>query len=395
MNRTDKICPNCSQQTLSTFYEVQQVPTNSVLLLSTQDEALRFPCGSIRLAVCLTCGFITNIDFESYLTEYSAKYEATQRFSATFSKFHTKLARDLIEKFYLHHKKIIEIGCDKGDFISLLCELGPNHGIGFDPAFVPGRIQTSAADRLTFITDFYNEKYADYQADFICCKMTLEHIPETRDFVSTLYRSCVGSESVIFFQVPNADYVLDDLAFWDVYYEHCSYFTSGSLSVLFEQCGFEVLNTWTDYDDQYLMIEAKPRPMNDNLMPEIKSARVNKTLQKAARFETAVHQLRADWAHHIQAFQADGRHIVLWGGGSKGVAFLTTLNLTLEDIRYVVDINPNKTGTFMAGTGQEIVAPAFLKNYRPDVVIIMNPIYKEEIENDLANLGLSPEILTV
>ena len=30
----------------------------------------------------------------------------------------------------------------------------------------------------------------------------------------------------------------------------------------------------------------------------------------------------------------------------------------------------------------------------PDVVIVMNPIYKQEIEADLRKLGLSPEVLT-
>jgi hypothetical protein len=49
--------------------------------------------------------------------------------------------------------------------------------------------------------------------------------------------------------------------------------------------------------------------------------------------------------------------VVLWGGGSKGVAFLTTLGQSLDDIAYAVDINPIKHGTFMAGTGQEIIAP--------------------------------------
>jgi hypothetical protein len=86
---------------------------------------------------------------------------------------------------------------------------------------------------------------------------------------------------------------------------------------------------------------------------------------------------------------------VLWGGGSKGVAFLTTLGLSLDDVAYAVDINPNKTGTYMAGTGQEIVAPDFLKSYRPDVVIIMNPVYLQEITQNLAGMGLTPEIMTV
>ena len=123
----------------------------------------------------------------------------------------------------------------------------------------PDAIRTAAADQLTFVADFYGEKYADTQGDFVCCKMTLEHIPKVGEFVETVRRS-VGDnpETVVFFQIPNARYVLCDVAFWDIYYEHCSYFTKGSLARLFRRSGFDIIDLWTAYDDQYLMIEARP-----------------------------------------------------------------------------------------------------------------------------------------
>lgn len=393
MKRIDEQCPNCAHSTMLAFYELQNVPTNSVLLLSTQEEALNFPTGKIQLGFCETCGFIYNTEFNPKLTEYSAKYEATQGYSPTFNKFHRQLARDLISKFDLHNKEIIEIGCDKGDFITMLCEMGSNSGIGFDPAYVPGRHPSEAAERIRFVVDFYGEKYSDESADFVCCKMTLEHIPNTAEFIQTVRRSVGDKESTIFFQIPNADYVLDELAFWDVYYEHCSYFTAVSLTYLFESSGFGVQSTWTDYDDQYLMIEALPKTMSDEVQAD--QAGVEETKNKVAAFETAVFNLRQQWQEKIDQFRQNRQKFVLWGGGSKGVAFLTTLGLTLDDIQYVVDINPIKTGTFMAGTGQEIVAPDFLKSYQPDVVIIMNPVYTQEINDDLKKMGLAPEILTV
>jgi hypothetical protein len=38
------------------------------------------------------------------------------------------------------------------------------------------------------------------------------------------------------------------------------------------------------------------------------------------------------------------------------------------------------------------VQPSFLRDYRPDAVIIMNAIYKEEISKSLHDMGLSPEV---
>ena len=178
----------------------------------------------------------------------------------TFREFHHRLASRLIKQHDLHQKKIIEIGGGKGEFLTLLCELGDNEGIGFDPAYVSERDQSSVRGKINFIKDFYSEKYAHYQSDFICCKMTLEHIHQTGDFVKMVRRS-IGeqAETTVFFQVPDTSRILKDLAFWDMYYEHCSYFTLGSLARLFRDCDFEVIDLWKDYDDQYLMIEARPR----------------------------------------------------------------------------------------------------------------------------------------
>ena len=89
------------------------------------------------------------------------------------------------------------------------------------------------------------------------------------------------------------------------------------------------------------------------------------------------------------------KKVVLWGAGSKGVAFLSMLNVHNE-IEYAVDINPYKKGTYMAGTGHQIVGPEILKGYRPDIVIVMNPIYSREIRETLRGMGLDKtELLTV
>ncbi|CUS02037.2 C-methyltransferase [Candidatus Promineifilum breve] len=396
-------CPACGAAGMAVFYEVRAVPVNSVLLVTSRDEAMNFQTGDIALAACPACGFISNIAFDEALTQYTAQYEATQGYSPTFNKFHKALAQDLIDRFDLHGKDIIELGCDKGDFITMLVEMGDNRGVGFDPAYVPGRHPSPAADRLTFIADFYGEQYADYRADFICCKMTLEHIPDVGRFVATVRRSIGDNgDTVVFFQIPNARYVLCDVAFWDIYYEHCSYFTKGSLARLFRANGFEVKNLWTAYDDQYLMIEARPgqsageqgrKGAGEEELDGEES--VTETMEMVRYFVEHYEAKRNEWRAALAGWQAASKKVVLWGGGSKGVAFLTTLGQSLDDIAYAVDINPIKTGTFMAGTGQEIVAPAFLKEYQPDVVIIMNPVYREEISRDLQAMGLAPEIRTL
>ncbi len=395
MHVISTLCPGCNTPDMTCFYELEQAPVNSVLLLQSREEAIKFPTGRIRLALCNTCGFIANVDFDPQLTQYTARYEATQGYSPTFNAFHRRLAEDLIAKYDLHHKDVIEIGCDKGDFLTMLCEIGENRGVGFDPAYVPGRHPSEAADQLTFIADFYSEKYAHYHADFFVCKMTLEHIPNTAEFMG-IVRQAIGdkTDTVVFFQIPNAAYVLDDVAFWDIYYEHCSYFTKSSLAYLFEHSGFKVLDLWTDYDDQYLMISAQPTTSSSSVA-NLQAADKEETFASVQAFTAVLPQKIRQWQEKFAKWQENGDKVTLWGGGSKAVAFLTTLGITHQQIPYVVDINPRKTGTYLASAGQEIVAPDFLRTYQPDIIIIMNPIYQAEIGRSLQTMGLSPEIYTV
>ena len=393
MTATPSICPSCIDGKMTSFYQVNNVPTNSCILLDSKEDAIAYPRGNVDLKHCKQCGFISNMAFDPKLTEYSGRYEETQGFSGTFNKFHQHLAERLIKKHNLHNKSVIEIGCGKGEFITMLSELGSNRGIGFDPGYRDDHIKGRSSDNVTFIKDFYSEQYTDHQADFICCKMTLEHIHPTSDFISMVRRS-IGQklDTMVFFQIPETLRILRDCSFEDIYYEHCSYFTPGSLARLFRRCGFEVVDIETEYDNQYLTIEAIPIDTEKHTAALPIEESTEELTALVESFTQRSKKKIDDWSEHLKEFSDQGKKVMLWGSGSKGVSFLTTLN-NADNIEYVVDINPYRQGYYMSGTGQKIVSPEFLKEYQPDVVVIMNAIYTEEITKDLNSLDLYPKII--
>jgi hypothetical protein len=75
--------------------------------------------------------------------------------------------------------------------------------------------------------------------------------------------------------------------------------------------------------------------------------------------------------------------------------FLNELQMRPESIEYVVDINPRKQRRFIPGTGQEIVAPEALREYKPDTVFVMNPNYVGEVQGQLNELGLRPAVVSL
>jgi SAM-dependent methyltransferase len=387
-------CPACERGDIQVFFDMTGVPVNSCLMVNSKEEALNFPTDNLRLGFCRSCGFISNLVFDVEMITYSASYEETQGCSPRFNAFARDLAQRLIDRYDIHGQHLLEIGCGKGEFLALMCELGGNTGTGIDPSYVPGRLSAEAESRIDFITDFYSEKYSDLKGDVVVCRHTLEHIAPVRDFMQ-MVRSSIGDrpEVLVFFEVPDVLRVLRETAFWDIYYEHCSYFSLGSLGRLFRSCGFEILDLHADFDDQYLLIEARPaqgpvptpHPAEDDMQP---------LEDEVAYFARSIQDkfggLKSDLAQIVKA----GKKAVVWGSGSKAVAYLTGLKIT-EEIEYVVDINPMKHGKFLAGTGHEIVAPEFLIDYKPDEVILMNPIYLDEVQRDLTRMGLSAKLLAV
>jgi hypothetical protein len=117
-------------------------------------------------------------------------------------------------------------------------------------------------------------------------------------------------------------------------------------------------------------------------------------VQDVKLFEVSYRQQLHAWKRKLQQISEREQRAVLWGAGSKAVSFCTTLGVNGE-LEYLVDVNPHKHGKFLPGTGHKVVPPQFLKDYRPDVVIAMNPIYCNEIRGDLAQMGVNAELLAV
>ncbi len=388
-------CPSCGSQDIFRFHDVHSVPVNSVLNCHSRQAATAFPRGDISLGFCRACGFIYNTLFNPHRVRYTTGCEESQGYSPIFNAFARKIAQDLVAKYGLHRKRIIEIGCGKGDFLKLICALGQNRGLGFDPAYIPGRCDPDdRQDRIRFVQDCYSEKYADDQGDLICCRMTLEHIPNTAELLGII-RHSIGDrkDTVVFFQVPDVMRIMRACSFEDIYYEHCSYFSPGSLARLFGRLGFAIIDLKTAYDDQYILIEAKPA--GSSVEPEHPLSEPVATLAGLVnRFAKNYPAALRFWETQLERFRQHALKVVIWGGGSKGVTFLNVVKGATA-VEYVVDLNPFRQQTFIAGTAQRIVAPTFLKDYRPDVVIIMNAVYREEIQRDLNRLGLKPFLTTL
>lgn len=388
------ICPCCSSPATSPLYRVPSIPVHSCILLRSAADALAFPRRDLELTYCQSCGFAFNHIFDEGEMRYSVDFEESQHFSGTFNDFAKNLAREVAQRCSIANKHVLEIGCGKGEFLSELCRVGGASGTGIDPGYRNDMGRTPAGQDVDFIVDEFGPKYSYLEADVILCRHTLEHIAPVAKFIQSI-REMIGTrrDTCLVFETPDFKRVMEEGAFWDIYYEHCSYFSAGTHARLFRQEGFDVTGLSLVYDNQYIVQYAIPADTGASVpLPLEQDLDAMHVL--ASRFASRVMESQEYWRDLIRSAWNDGKRIVLWGGGSKGVSFLTTLGLS-EEVAAVVDVNPYKQGRFVPGTGHPVIAPKQLIDEQPDLVVVMNPIYKREIIGGLDELGLAPDVVAL
>jgi hypothetical protein len=383
-------CVSCGSDRIEPVYELTGIPAQSAILLESDEESARFPTGDLILTWCADCGLAFNAAFDPTRVEYGIGYEESQGASPTFQRFARELAERWICRYELHGKRAVEIGCGKGEFLSLFVSLSGGDALGLDPAWQPDRMPT--APRLRFELRRFDRRDMPLRADIVICRHTLEHIHDVAGFVRLLRAACDGTEPVVAIEVPDFRRVLTDIAFWDIYYEHATYFTAGAMARLFARAGFEVLDIDRVYGNQYLVLEARPARSPRIALPAMAEDLMETTIG-VARFRSAVTAAIARWRDRFQEWAHNGSIVVLWGSGSKAVGFLTGVG-DAACVSAIVDINPHRHGRFMPGCTAPIVGPDALTRIAPDVVVVMNPIYRHEIARALHAGGHASLIVT-
>lgn len=380
------LCPACGVGGLTDVFEIRGLPVFVGILHDDPEAARRAPRGDVVLAHCAACDFVHNRTHDPDRVDFRPGYEVSLSHSATFRTYIYGVADRLVERYGLAGRRVLEIGCGDGYFLSLLAERGIAEGIGVDPTVPREGLETVAGARIEWIRDYYDpERYAGLDPDFVASLSVFEDFHEPAAFLRA-FRRTLRPEARLYFEVWNAWHAFENEETWSIHYEQCNLFGPESLAGIFARTGYEVLDRGSSYEgDQYAWVEASPagspgaapgRARGPGELPE-----------PLARF-AARHQSNVDrWSHRLAEHAAAGRRVILWGSGAKGITFLNVVPGAAA-ILAVADINPDRQRRFIPGTGHAIVPPESLPDLRPDVAILTNALYEREIRAQAAELGL-------
>lgn len=382
-------CPLCQGTDARLFYELDGVPVTCTSIFPSASLARAVPCGRIALAVCRRCGFAFNRAFDAALGEIGAQYESSQAASAHFSAFARSLAAEWVERHGLVDRRVLEVGSGGGGFLELLIAAGVERAMGIDPLATP--VAGSNSNAISVIADRFGTHYLGLDAAALVCRHTLEHIADPAGFLALLAMWAVQDpQRVILIEVPDAERVFAERAFWDVYYEHCNYFTAATLRFGLEEAGLEVTRLERVYGDQYLIAEARSRHAAGHAKPcEPADRAAARCLEFAAEVRTAI--TRGQAALDRLAAPCP---VVLWQGAAKTVGFLSALP-DPSVIDSAIDASPARQGKFLPGSALAVHSPAQLMSMRLGHIVLMNPVYLAEVTAQVRALGLDTPVHSV
>jgi SAM-dependent methyltransferase len=361
-------CPVCTTPSREAFLVRDRVPVHQNLVVHDAQAARDLNRGRLALHACAACGFVFNAAFDPALLRYGAAYDNTQSCSPVFEAYVEQLAAEVASR---SGTNVVEVGCGKGAFLRALARHNPAIiAVGFDPSYLGP--STDAEGRVRFERRFYDRTCSDAKADTVVCRHVIEHIPDPLALLRDVRAAIGDASATIFVETPCIEWILSNSVIWDVFYEHCSYFAAGSLTTVLQRAGFDVRSVRHTFGGQYLWAEAQAA--GERLHPDLDPGRILLLAREFASFETThVHLLR----RRLQILANDGP-LALWGAAAKGVTLANLVDADRTLIACIVDVNPNKWGGCLPGTGHPIISPADLGAWNVRTAVITNPNYLEE-----------------
>lgn len=351
---------------LETVFRQTNVPIFQNKVYPSSEMALIAEIGEVELVQSLISGFVFNKAFTAHKMNYDVHYQNEQSNSVVF-KNHLSHVFQLLKAFGIENKKVVEVGCGKGVFFEMMQKQGINCW-GFDPTY--------EGDNERIKKEYFDETQKGIAADVIVMRHTLEHITKPFSFLHTIAKAN-EYKGFLFVEVPTFDWIVNKNAFWDIFYEHCNYFTEESLG-----CMFDDAVTGSFFGGQYIYLWADLSKIKNTISENI----------KFTHYDTAA------FSHKIEGYKkilSNSGSFAVWGAGAKGSTFLNLLDTERKAVQFVIDINPAKQNRYIAGTGHPIYAPDILLKQPVENILIMNGNYTEEIKQQIKEYNISVNTLSL
>ena len=387
-------CRHCNAELKLPLIDLGSAPPSNAYLT---DQTLHTPekWFPLRVLVCESCWLVQTEDFAQAEELFDEDYAYFSSFSTSWLEHAERYVKDMTKRFSLDkHSHVIEVAANDG----YLLQYVKKHNIpctGVEPT-----TSTANAARekgIDILEEFFGVKLAQQlveqgkHADLTVANNVLAHVPAINDFVAG-FSILLKPNGVATFEFPHLLKLVNENQFDTIYHEHFSYLSLTALEVIFKENGLQIfdveehtthggsLRLFAQRSDTGVqivseqVIKLRKREMDTGM----DSSNFYKDFQKKANI------VKDDLLNFLIKAKQDGKKVAAYGAAAKGNTLLNYAGIRPDLLSYVVDRSPSKQGKYMPGSRIPIYTEQFLKDDKPDYVLILPWNLKSEVIKQLS-----------
>lgn len=273
----------------------------------------------------------------------------------------------LIDKYNLNGKKIFEIGAGKGGFLKTLVEMTEYNveasGIENNEEFVRIAREKEGVNVFKGYLSDENMKIEGGPFDAFVSFAYIARLTEPNDVLRCMYNN-LKDDGVGLVQVPSLEHLLENGGFFDITKDHIAYYDEKTLRFLLENAGFEVVEHGVVSKLYIYAIVKKKKVIN------------------LAEKWSYVEKLKNEITNYVRENRKNGKKIAVWCAGHFAFTILSVAELG-DDISYIIDNASFKQDRYSPASHIPIYSPKHFKEEPVDIILILGPIYIDEIVNEI------------
>ena len=297
--------------------------------------------------------------------EYYDDYVMTVSHSPSIQK-HQERQAAFLASLAINRKRFIEIGCGDGNFLQKMKPFFEKT-TGVEPSRSFYKICREKG--LSVLNEYFtkNTRLKD-SFDAFASRQVFEHLPNPMDVMSCLFHfAAFGAVGLI--EVPNAQKMLSENRYYDLFCDHVNYFTPHSLCCLARKTGFTIEKIEESFQGDYLELYVKKQNPQRNLM-ERRDVDMKFILDSVSKYSK----------------------VSAWGAGAKACAILTAMENRFSPA-YIFDSDAYKQEKYIVNSQVPIMKPSPEAIRENDLIIIFAISYQQEIISLLKNMGYTGNVL--
>lgn len=387
------ICRFCKTQLEYVFIDLQNSPASNSFLKEEDlnEPEIFFP---LKVYTCSNCFLVQIDEYKKSDAIFNGDYVYFSSYSQSWlahAKSYTQLMTD---RFALNtNSLVIEIASNDGYLLQYFNE-NKIAVLGIEPT--ANTAEVAVQKGIATVVDFFGVKLAtslisqNKKADLLLGNNVLAHVPDINDFVGGM-KIILKEQGVITMEFPHLMQLVDNNQFDTIYHEHFSYLSFYTVKQIFESQGLEMFDVQEiPTHGGSLRIYAKHKEDKTKNISENVESLLNKekakginNLEYYKNFTQKALTVKMNLTEFLIQQKRAGKLVAAYGAAAKGNTLLNYCGIKKDMIDFVVDANPHKQNKFLPASHIPVVDEQYLKNKKPDFVIILPWNLKDELTTQL------------